>query len=180
MNPYMRFFLERSSEERSKGRRDWKVITQQLTTEWNELPPAKREFYQKIYEVRLRERNALLDEYAALANKRKPLSAYSRFVKRRYAQYAKELKNSSSTEINKRLGEDWAKITLKEKRKLEDEYKRELNDQTLKIDNSDRIEEYANRLNRYHEQISEDKEKILKKYGLTKENRARLKRQDRE
>lgn len=180
MNPYMRFFLERSSEERSKGRRDWKEITKELTAEWNELTPAKREFYEKIYEVRLRERNALLDEYQELAHKRKPLTPYSRFVKKRYAQYAKELKNSSSSEINKLISQDWARITPKEKKKLEDEYKREVSDKALKIDNSDRQEEYVERLKRYQDQLREDKEKVLKKYGLTKENRARLRRQDRE
>jgi hypothetical protein len=51
---------------------------------------------------------------------------------------------------------------------LEDEYKKEVNDESLKIDNSDRIEEYNERLQRYHNQLSEDKEKVLKKYGLTK------------
>lgn len=89
MNPYMRFFLERSSEERSKGRSDWNVITKELTEEWKTLPEAKKEFFQKIYEVRLRERNALLDEYNELSRKRKPVAAYGRFVKKRYAQYAK-------------------------------------------------------------------------------------------
>jgi hypothetical protein len=128
MNPYMRFFLERSSEERSKGRRDWNAITKELTAEWNALSAAKREYYQKIYEVRLRERNALIDDYEFLANKRKPMPAYARYVKRRYAQYAKELKNSTSAEINKLISEDWAKISPKEKKKLEDEYNREKND----------------------------------------------------
>jgi len=62
-----------------------------LTAEWNALSAAKREYYQKIYEVRLRERNALIDDYEFLANKRKPMPAYARYVKRRYAQYAKEI-----------------------------------------------------------------------------------------
>ncbi len=52
-----------------------------------------------------------------------------------------------------------------------------MSDEGIKIDNTDRIEEYNERLKRYHEQLHEEKEKILKKYGLTKENRARLRRQ---
>jgi uncharacterized coiled-coil DUF342 family protein len=89
MNPYMRFFLERSSEERSKGRSDWNTITKELTEEWKALSESKKEYYQKVYEVRLRERNALLDEFNQLSKKRKPVAAYGRFVKKRYAQYAK-------------------------------------------------------------------------------------------
>jgi hypothetical protein len=42
MNPYMRFFLERSSEERSKGRNDWGVITKELTEEWKGLSASKK------------------------------------------------------------------------------------------------------------------------------------------
>lgn len=53
------------------------------------MSESKKEFYQKIYEVRLRERNALLDEYNELARKRKPVAAYGRFVRKRYAQYKK-------------------------------------------------------------------------------------------
>jgi len=31
MNAYMRFFLERSSEERSKGQTDWPAITKAIS-----------------------------------------------------------------------------------------------------------------------------------------------------
>jgi len=37
MNPYMRFFLERSSEERSKGNKNMKEITRSLADEWKKL-----------------------------------------------------------------------------------------------------------------------------------------------
>lgn len=45
---------------------------------------------------------------------------------------------------------------------------------------SDKIAEYEERLQKYHTQLSEDREKILKKYGITKENKAKLRRQQRE
>jgi hypothetical protein len=54
MNPYMRFFLERSSEERSKGAKDWKALTKAVSEEWKRLPDNKKEFYEKIYNIRLR------------------------------------------------------------------------------------------------------------------------------
>lgn len=50
----------------------------------------------------------------------------------------------------------------------------------LNIDDSDRIEAYKERLDRYHETLREDKEKILKKYGITKEIRAKLRNQERD
>lgn len=47
------------------------------------------------------------------------------------------------------------------------------------IDRSDQVAEYLERLERYQEVIAEDKEKILRKYGLTAENRARLREESR-
>ena len=63
MNPYMRFFLERSSEERSKGPIVWSVLTKKLSDEWKDLSANKKEYYEKIYTVRLRERKALIEEF---------------------------------------------------------------------------------------------------------------------
>ena len=48
MNPFMRFFLERSSEERSKGAKDWNDLTKSLSEEWKKLPENKKEFYEKF------------------------------------------------------------------------------------------------------------------------------------
>ena len=48
------------------------------------------------------------------------------------------------------------------------------------MDKSDRIDDYNAKVKRYHDQLFEDKEKVLKKYGLTKEHRARLKKIDRD
>ena len=102
-----------------------------------------------------------------LSGKRKPLPAYARFVKKRYAQYSKEHKNSTSVEINKMVKNDWKTLSAKEKRKYEEEAEKEKNDLSLGIDNSDKIEDYERRLDRYHDQIREDREKILRKYGIT-------------
>lgn len=59
MNPYLRFFLERSCEERSKGEKNIKDLAKSLSEEWKSLAPNKKEFYEKIYTIRLRERTAL-------------------------------------------------------------------------------------------------------------------------
>ncbi len=55
-----------------------------------------------------------------------------------------------------------------------------MNDVNLDLDKSDRIDDYNAKVKRYHDQLFEDKEKVLKKYGLTKEHRARLKKIDRD
>lgn len=75
---------------------------------------------------------------------------------------------------------DWLNISQKEKAKLEDEYRREKEDLALDIDNSDRINDYKERLERYKDLIREDKEKIMKKYGISKESQAKLKRIERQ
>jgi len=60
MNPYLRFYLERSSEERTKGEKDWNALAKTLALEWKDLAANKKEFYEKIYSIRMRERNALM------------------------------------------------------------------------------------------------------------------------
>lgn len=89
MNPYMRFYLERSSEERSNGNNDWNALAKTLAIEWKNLSANKKEYYEKIHTIRMRERNALMEEYLKLSGKQKVLTPYARFVKKRYAQYSK-------------------------------------------------------------------------------------------
>lgn len=180
MNPFMRFFLERSSEERAKTDRNWKELTKALSEEWNRLTDNKKEYYEKIYNIRIRERNIIFEEFQKISGKRKPLAPYSRFLKKRYTQYSKEYKNSSSAEINKMVKNDWKNLSVKEKKKYEDETEKEKNDLTFDIDNSDRKADYEERLNNYHEQLKEDKEKVLRKFGITKEGKAKLRRQQRD
>lgn len=180
MNAYMRFFLERSCEERSKGATNWNDITKQISEEWKKLPENKREFYEKIHEIRLREKNELQDEYENLTKKRKPLAPYARYHQKRYAQYAKELKNSTSADITRLIRNDWKSISVKEKTKLEEEYEKEKNDFAIDIDNTDRINDYKERLARFSELLKEDKEKINKKYGINKDSKLKIKRIERE
>jgi hypothetical protein len=59
MNAYMRYFLERSSEERAKGDVDIRNLSKEVAQEWKNLSTNKKDFYQQIYEIRLRERDAL-------------------------------------------------------------------------------------------------------------------------
>jgi hypothetical protein len=54
MNAYMRYFLERSSEERAKGEMSFQKLSSTIAVEWNALSDNKRDYYQKIYQVRLR------------------------------------------------------------------------------------------------------------------------------
>lgn len=132
-----------------------------------------------MHEIRRREWDALYVEYELLSNKRKILTPYSRFIKKRYLQYSKEYKNLSSMEVTKLANEDWKALSTREKDRLREEFEAEMNDQTLDIDRSDQLAQYLDRLERYQEVISEDKEKILRKYGLTAENRARQKEESR-
>lgn len=52
---------------------------------------------------------------------------------------------------------DWKNLSVKEKKKYEDEYEKEKSDLSLNIDNSERIGEYEERLKKYHDQLKEDK-----------------------
>ena len=44
-------------------------------------------------------------------------------------------------------------MSQKEKKKYEDDYEKEKYDLSLNIDNSDRISDYEEKLNKYHEQL---------------------------
>jgi hypothetical protein len=107
----MRYFFERSCEERSKGLYDWKIITAQLTNEWKNLPENKRDYYEKISQIRVREYNTLHDEFERLSNKKKPLQPYARYAKKRYAQYSKEYKTYTPADITRLIRNDWKAIS---------------------------------------------------------------------
>ena len=114
----------------------------------------------------MREKNNLQAEYDLLTNKKKVLNAYGRFVKRRYLQYFRQFPHMSSTEISKMASQDWKKLPIAEKDRLHQEYEDEKNDQEMGIDKSDQINEYLDRLDDYNKALEEDKEKVLRKYGL--------------
>ena len=61
MNPYMRFYFERSCEEKSNGNFNMQAFNKKISEEWGNLTPKKKEFYQKIYEIRMKERAELQD-----------------------------------------------------------------------------------------------------------------------
>jgi hypothetical protein len=49
MNPYMRFYFERTCEEKSKGNVKMFELNTKLAEEWKTLSAKKRDFYQKVY-----------------------------------------------------------------------------------------------------------------------------------
>lgn len=154
-------------------------LSSQIAKEWKELAPEKKDYYFQMHEIRRREWDALYVEYELLSNKRKILTPYSRFIKKRYLQYSKEYKNLSSMEVTKLANEDWKALSTREKDHLREEFDAEKNDLALDIDRSDQISQYQEKLERYQELISEDKDKILRKYGLTAENKAKMKEESR-
>ena len=96
MNAFMRYFFERSCEERSKGNKKWKKMTETISEEWKKLPGNKKQYYEKLYEISMKERSEIYEEYERLTKKKKPATAWSRFFKKRYSVYAKEHPNYSA------------------------------------------------------------------------------------
>ena len=119
MNAFMRYFFERSCEERFKGNKEWTKMTGTISDEWKKLPGNKKQYYEKMYEIRMKERSEIYEEYERLIKKKKPATAWSRFFKKRYAVYAKEHPDYSAKEITRLVTSDWRNIPEKEKAKLE-------------------------------------------------------------
>ena len=46
MNPYMRFFLERSCQERKKGDVNWNDFSKKIAEEWKGLSDGKKKYYE--------------------------------------------------------------------------------------------------------------------------------------
>lgn len=63
-------------------------------------------------------------------------------------------------------------MSLIEKDHLKEEVEKEREDAELNIDREDQIDEYRRNLERYNEQIKEDKERVLRKYGLSATHKA--------
>jgi hypothetical protein len=141
MNGFMRFFFERSCEERSKGNKEWKKMTGTISEEWKKLAN-KKQYYDKMYEIRMKERSEIYEEYEKLTKKKRPATAWSRFFKKRYAVYAAEHPDYSAKEITRLVTSDWRNISEKEKSKLEKEYEDEKAIYETKQDNTERIEAY--------------------------------------
>jgi hypothetical protein len=75
-----------------------------------------------MFELRMKERSEIQEEYEKLIKKKKPATAWSRFFKKRYSVYAKEHPTYNAKEITKLVTSDWRNISEKEKAKLEKEY----------------------------------------------------------
>lgn len=59
MNAYMRFFLERSSEERAGRQVQVNALSRLISQEWKDLPAQKKDYYFQMHEIRRREWDAL-------------------------------------------------------------------------------------------------------------------------
>jgi hypothetical protein len=97
-------------------------MTETISDEWKKLPGNKRQYYEKMYQLRKAERADIYEEYERLTKKKKPATAWSRFFKKRYAVYAKEHPNYSAKDITRLVNNDWRTIPEKEKAKYEKEY----------------------------------------------------------
>lgn len=56
----------------------------------------KKQYYEKMFEIRMKERSEIYEEYERLAKKKKPATVWSRFFKKRYSVYAQEHPNYSA------------------------------------------------------------------------------------
>ncbi len=140
MNAYMRYYLERSSEQRSNGHPDFP--TSEIAKEWNALPANRREYYQQIYEIRRREQQALQAQFELLTSPKKVLSPYSRFIKQRYLQYSRQYPTHTPTELTKLANEDWRKLSLSDKDRLKEEAEQEKDEAEMGLDREDQLAEY--------------------------------------
>ncbi len=117
-------------------------MTGSISEEWKKLPANRKQYYDKMYDLRMKERSEIYEEYEKLTKKKRPATAWSRFFKKRYAVYAAEHPDYSAKEITRLVTSDWRNISEKEKSKLEKEYEDEKAIYETKQDNTERIEAY--------------------------------------
>jgi hypothetical protein len=114
MNPYMRFFLERSCQERKKGEVNWNDFSKKIAQEWKGLSDGKKKYYEEATEIRNKQRNQILEMYHNIKRSNKPpASPYIRFFKQRYAAYKKQFMYEDPNQITKLISEDWKKLAEK-------------------------------------------------------------------
>lgn len=90
-------------------------FNKKIAEEWKTLPEKRKQFYQKIYEIRIKEKCEIQEEFARLTHSKKAESGYLRFYKKRFAQLSKEHKNVEKKEINRMVSVDWRSLTNSEK-----------------------------------------------------------------
>ena len=90
-------------------------LNSKLAEEWKNLPPAKKKFYQKVYEIRMKERSDLQEEYSRLTKTKKRESGYVCYYKKRFAQLNREHPGLEKKEISKMVSADWRVLKSSEK-----------------------------------------------------------------
>lgn len=114
----MHFYYERNCEEKSKGNQNMISLSRSLGEEWKNLPAKKKEYYQKTFEIRNRQREELQEEYDLLTKKKKPVSGYVRYFKMRYKEISKENSKLDIQEISRMATNDWKNLPMTQKDKF--------------------------------------------------------------
>ena len=152
LTPYMRFFFERNCEEKSKGSKDMINLSRNLSEEWKTLSDKKKEYYQKTYEIRSREREELQEEYELLTKKKKPVSGYLKYYKMRYREVSKDHPKLDIKEVGRMVTNDWKNLTETQKNRFNQEAAEEHKRSELTQEEREKkIEEYNDRVKRFQE-----------------------------
>lgn len=76
-------------------------LSKVLSEEWHSLSDKKKEYYEKTYEIRIKQRNEIMNLLNKVQKSKKIPSPYTRFFKKRYAAFSKQFKNEKPSEITK-------------------------------------------------------------------------------
>ena len=94
-------------------------MTKQISQEWKKILPTKKNYFEKMHEIKQKDRNVIIEEYEKLTKKKKPATAWLRFYKKRFQVYVQEHPTYKSQEITKLVNSDWRTISDKEKSQYE-------------------------------------------------------------
>ena len=123
-----------------------------------------------------------MDLYHQVSRNKKVETPYTRFYKKRYLAYAKQLPGSGPNEISKLIGNDWNKLPEKDRKRLNDEYISDQEDLKRKLESEELLKEYEEACEEFNKELTAEKEKLYKKYGFNKEvrkqERRRVRKQD--
>ncbi len=140
----MQEFKKSNPEKLSKGPTGYNLYAQdkkdKVQADGDKL--VSGEFFSKIHDMWLKEPESVRDQYNKKAKDLreeqleqtrfddkpiKPLTAYNRFIRKFIADNKTKLKGLHQTDLFRKASEAWGNLSSKEKTKLEDEYKNELN-----------------------------------------------------
>ena len=68
-------------------------LSKVLSAEWKSLTEKKKEYYEKSYQIRVKQRNELMDMLNKIQKNKKIPGPYVRFFKKRYAAFSKQFKD---------------------------------------------------------------------------------------